>query len=47
MIVAEEYYEGIVYAEFDMDKIRDYREREDLGKFRKPKAYKNWGSNRN
>lgn len=43
MIVAEEYYEGIVYAEFDMDKIREYREREYLGKFRKPKAYKHWG----
>ena len=41
IIVAEEFFEGIVYAEFDIDKIRDYREREDLGKFRKPRAYKN------
>ena len=43
MIVAEESFEGIVYAEFDMDEIRKYREREDLGKFRKPGAYKMWG----
>ena len=41
IIVAEEFFEGIVYAEFDIDKIRDYREREDLGKFRKSRAYKN------
>ena len=41
IIVAEEFFEGIVYAEFDIDKIGDYREREDLGKFRKPRAYKN------
>lgn len=40
IIVAEEFFEGIVYAEFDMDVIRKYRENEDLGKFRKPRAYK-------
>lgn len=40
IIVAEEFYEGIVYAEFDIDIIRKYRENEDLGKFRKPRAYK-------
>ncbi|MBE5959001.1 MAG: carbon-nitrogen hydrolase family protein [Lachnospiraceae bacterium] len=40
IIVAEEFYEGIVYAEFDIDVIRKYRENEDLGKFRKPRAYK-------
>lgn len=43
MIVADEYYEGIIYADFDMDIIREYREKEDLGKFRKPKTYKHWG----
>ena len=40
IIVAEEFYEGIVYAEFDIDIIRKYCENEDLGKFRKPRAYK-------
>ena len=29
-----------MYAEFDIDIIRKYRENEDLGKFRKPRAYK-------
>ena len=38
IIVAEEFFEGIVYAEFDIDVIRKYRENEDLGKFRKPRA---------
>lgn len=40
IIVAEEFFEGIVYAEFDIDVIIKYRENEDLGKFRKPRAYK-------
>ena len=40
IIVAEEFFEGIVYGEFDIDVIRKYRENEDLGKFRKPRAYK-------
>lgn len=40
LVVADENYDGIVYAEFDMDEIRKYREREDLGKYRKVKAYK-------
>lgn len=40
IIVAEEFFEGIVYAEFDIEVIRKYRENEDLGKFRKPRAYK-------
>lgn len=40
IIVAEEFFEGIVYAEFDIDVIRKYRENEDLGKFRKLRAYK-------
>ena len=40
IIVAEEFFEGIVYAEFDIDVIRKYRENEDLGKFRKPRSYK-------
>lgn len=40
IIVADGEYEGVVYAEFDMDVIRKHRQREDLGKFRKPRAYK-------
>ncbi|WOO36032.1 carbon-nitrogen hydrolase family protein [Anaerocolumna sp. AGMB13020] len=40
MVVAEALYDGIVYANFDIEAIREYREREDLGKYRKPKAYK-------
>lgn len=37
---ADEKFEGLVYAVFDMDEIREYRETEDLGKFRKVSAYK-------
>ncbi len=40
IIIAEALYDGIVYAVFDIEAIREYREREDLGKYRKPKAYK-------
>ncbi|MDE7250257.1 MAG: carbon-nitrogen hydrolase family protein [Lachnospiraceae bacterium] len=40
IFVGEELEETIYYVEFDMDEIRAYREREDLGKYRKPKAYK-------
>lgn len=25
---------------FDIDEIREYKDREDIGKYRKPKAYK-------
>lgn len=44
IVVAGENEEGIIYVEFDMDVIRKYREEQDLGKFRKPKAYRNWGN---
>lgn len=37
--VADELFDGIFMVEFDMAAIREYREREDLGKYRKPKAY--------
>ena len=40
IFVGSELEEAIYYVEFDMDEIRAYREREDLGKYRKPKAYK-------
>lgn len=40
IIIADALYDGIVYATFDMAAIREYREREDLGKYRKPKTYK-------
>lgn len=40
IIVVDKHYEGIIYAEFDMDAIRKHRQREDLGKFRKPGAYR-------
>lgn len=43
IVVAGENEEGIIYVEFDIDTIRKYREEEDLGKFRKPKAYRNLG----
>lgn len=41
IVIADEHYEGIIYADFDMDAIRKYRGKEDLGKYRKPKAYRN------
>lgn len=40
IVVADALFEGLVYAQFDMDAIRRYRAAEDLGKFRKPGAYK-------
>lgn len=40
IFVADAEYDGIVYAVFDMEAIRKHREREDLGKYRKPKAYR-------
>lgn len=40
LAMADEMTEGIFYAEFDMDKIRDYRKHEMMGNtFRKVKAY--------
>lgn len=40
LIIADEKSEGLVLATFDMDVIRDHRKREDLGKYRKVKAYR-------
>ena len=40
LFVAPENEEGIFCVEFDIDEIREYRDREDIGKYRKPKAYK-------
>ena len=40
IFVGKELEETIYYVEFDIDEIRAYREREDLGKYRKTKAYK-------
>ncbi|MCM1335380.1 MAG: carbon-nitrogen hydrolase family protein [Bacteroides sp.] len=40
ILIADETTEGIFYAEFDMDEIRDYRKRQDLGKYRKTYAYR-------
>ncbi len=40
LMLADEKTEGLLYAEFDMDEIREYREREMMGNtFRKVKAY--------
>lgn len=41
ILVAGENYDGLVYADFNMDAIRRYRLTEDLGKYRKIFAYKN------
>lgn len=40
IIVAGEEFCGIVYANFDIDKLRKHRSNEDLGKYRKPHAYR-------
>ncbi len=40
LVLADEYSDGMFYADFDIRKIREYRENEFLGKNRKPKAYK-------
>lgn len=40
IFVGKELEEAIYYVEFDMDEIREYREKEDLGKYRKTRAYK-------
>ncbi|MCH5297144.1 MAG: carbon-nitrogen hydrolase family protein [Ruminococcus sp.] len=40
LVIADEFTEGILYAEFDIDEIRNYREHEMMGNtFRKVKAY--------
>lgn len=40
IVVADAEYDGIVYASFDMEAIREHREREDMGKYRKTGAYR-------
>lgn len=41
IFLADDMTEGLYYADFDLDSIRDYREREMMGNtFRKVKAYK-------
>lgn len=39
-LAADERFEGIVCADFDMEAIREYRAQEDLGKYRKTGAYR-------
>ncbi|MGN1417454.1 MAG: carbon-nitrogen hydrolase family protein [Oscillospiraceae bacterium] len=39
IIAASETFDGLVYAEFDMEEIREYRRCEDMGKYRKAGAY--------
>lgn len=41
IIIADEMTEGIVYAVFNLEEIREYRRKEFLGKNRKIRAYKN------
>lgn len=40
LTVASETEDGLVYATFDIDALRAYRKREDLGKYRKVNAYR-------
>lgn len=40
LVVADENFDGLVYAVFDIDEMRSYRAAEDLGKFRKAAAYR-------
>lgn len=40
ILIADEKTAGIFFADFDMDEIRDWRKREDLGKYRKVHAYR-------
>lgn len=41
IVIADEHTEGIIYATFDIEAIREYRKREDIGKYRKVRTYKN------
>lgn len=46
ILMVDDTFDGICYAEFDMDEIRAYREKEMLGNtFRKPQAYDILNSN--
>ena len=40
ILLGDERTEGIYLAAFDLDEIRAYRAEEDLGKYRKPGAYR-------
>lgn len=40
IVVASEEYDGLVYADFDIDAIREYRAAQDMGKYRKVNAYR-------
>ncbi len=40
LVEAKENYEGLVYAVFDMEAVRAWRREEDLGKYRRPGAYR-------
>ncbi len=40
LTVADENFDGLLYVAFDMQKLREYRQNEFLGKNRKPGAYK-------
>lgn len=40
ILIADEETEGIFFAEFNIDEMRDWRKREDLGKYRKIHAYR-------
>lgn len=44
IFVGAELDETVYYVVFDMDEIRAYREKEDLGKYRKTKAYRKWNA---
>lgn len=43
IVVADSEFEGLVYAEFNIQALRAYRKREVLGKNRKPKTYSHIG----
>ena len=40
LALAGEDFDGILYAELDVDALRRHRQREDQGKYRKPQAYR-------
>ena len=45
ILIADEKVEGILYATFDIEELRNYRAIEDIGKYRKPDAYKHLKNN--
>ena len=40
IFVGGELDETIYYVDFDLDELRRYRQNEDIGKYRRPNAYK-------